>query len=81
MSEVEVGNSKPVHETETRVHLTDEQINDIAERAAKKAVESMANMVYQEVGKGILKKALFLIGAAVIGAIIWMKEHNWTTGH
>ena len=68
-------------ERRVNTRLTEEQIEDIAERAAKKAVQDMTNMVYREVGKGVLKKALFLIGAAAVGAIIWAKEHNWITGH
>lgn len=68
-------------ERRARSHMTEEQIDDIAERAAKKAVSEMTDMVYREVGKGVVKKVLFLVGAAVVGAVIWAKEHNLLTGH
>ena len=47
--------------------LSEEQI-EIAERAAEKAVEKMTNQIYLEVGKGVVKKALYLLGALVVGA-------------
>ena len=59
------------------VHLTDEQIEEIAERAAKKAVEQMTNQIYMEVGKGVVKKALYLLGAFIVGAGIWAKAKGW----
>ena len=48
--------------------LSEEQIEEIAERAAEKAVEKMTNQIYLEVGKGVVKKALYLLGALVVGA-------------
>jgi hypothetical protein len=53
--------------------LTDLEIEEIAERAAEKAVEKF----YLEVGKQTVKKALMVIGAGVIFLLIWMG----TTGH
>ena len=44
------------------VQLTDEQIEEIAEKAAEKAVEKMTNQIDMEVGKGVVKKALYLLG-------------------
>lgn len=61
------------------VQLTDEQIEEIAERAAKKAVEQMTNQIYLEVGKGVVKKALYLLGAFVIGVGLWAKAKGWLT--
>ena len=57
--------------------LSEEQIEEIAERAAEKAVEKMTNQIYLEVGKGVVKKALYLIGAFVVGAGIWAKAKGW----
>lgn len=48
--------------------LTDEQIDDIADRAAKRALE----MVYAEVGRSVLKKAAWLVGVVVVGLFIWL---------
>ena len=60
-------------------HLSDEQIEDIAERAAEKAVEKMTSGVYQAIGKSILDKALYLTGAIGLGVWFWMKKNGWVT--
>lgn len=57
--------------------LSEEQIEEIAERAADKAVEKMTNRIYLEVGRGVVKKALLLIGAFVVGAGLWAKAKGW----
>jgi hypothetical protein len=67
----------PVDRRKPSVQLTDEQIEEIAERAAKKAVEQMTNQIYMEVGKGVVKKALYLLGALIVGAGIWAKAKGW----
>lgn len=48
--------------------LTDEQINVIAERAAEKAIAK----VYEQIGRSVVKKALFVIGAAVVAVLAWL---------
>lgn len=67
----------PVDRRKPSVQLTDEQIEEIADRAAKKAVEQMTNQIYMEVGKGVVKKALYLLGAFIVGAGIWAKAKGW----
>jgi len=67
----------PVDRRKPSVQLTDEQIEEIAERAAKKAVEQMTNQIYLEVGKDVVKKALYLLGAFIVGAGIWAMAKGW----
>ena len=50
-------------------HLTEEQIETIAERAATKALER----VYAQIGKSVVQKFLFLVGAAIVAIAAWMK--------
>lgn len=55
--------------------LTDEAyIEEIAEKAAEKAIEKLTAHVYQEVGKSVVSKALYIIGAASIGLYLWLKS-------
>jgi hypothetical protein len=54
---------------ERRAALTDEQIELIAERAAEKALEK----VYASVGKSVVHKLLWLIGAAALAAFAYFK--------
>lgn len=44
-------------------YLTEADMDRIAERAAEKALER----VYTQIGKSVVNKALFLIGAAALG--------------
>lgn len=48
--------------------LTEAEIDSIAERAAKKALES----VYADVGRSVLKKAAWLAGVIMIGIAMWL---------
>jgi len=50
------------------MNLSDEQIDVIAERAAQKALQ----IVYAEVGKGVMKKLAWLIGIVIVGAAVWL---------
>jgi tetrahydromethanopterin S-methyltransferase subunit G len=55
--------------------LTDEEyIEEIAEKAAEKAIEKLTAHVYQEVGKSVVSKALYIIGACSIGLYLWLKS-------
>lgn len=49
-------------------HITDEQINDIAERAATVALER----VYTQIGKSVVSKVLWLLGAAALAVVAWL---------
>ena len=56
-------------ERRSAAHLTEEQIELIAERAATKALER----VYAQIGKSVVQKFLFVVGAATIAALAWLK--------
>jgi hypothetical protein len=53
--------------TEPR-YLTEHDIDEIAEKAAERALEK----VYAQVGQNILKKLAWLIGLAAIGLAMWL---------
>lgn len=57
--------------------LTEEQIDTIAERAADKAVEKLTNHIYMEVGRGVIKRVVYVLGAFVIGVVLWAKKQGW----
>lgn len=48
--------------------LTEAEIDHIAEKAAKRALDS----VYAEVGRNVLKKLAWLIGVVVISLALWL---------
>lgn len=54
--------------------LSDEQIEAIAEKAAEKAVAKITAVVYQNVGKSVVERAFWLIGALAIGLYFWLSS-------
>lgn len=48
------------------IHLTEEQMDEVAERAAKKVFA----IFYQEVGRSVVKKLLWLTGITIAGLAI-----------
>jgi hypothetical protein len=52
--------------------LTEEQIDEIAERAAEKAVEKVIEHFYAEVGKGVVRKAMWIVGIAAVALFAWL---------
>ena len=54
--------------------LDDTAIEKIAERAAEKAVEKLTKHVYQEVGKSVVSKFVYIVGACSVGLYLWMKS-------
>lgn len=55
-------------------NLTEEQIELIAEKAAEKAIEKLTSHVYQEVGKSVVGKLFYIVGACAIGLYLWLKS-------
>ena len=59
--------------TENRV-LTTDDIDMIAERAARKALD----IVLVEVGRSVVKKTLFIVGVVFVGALVLLKTGKLT---
>ena len=57
-----------------RLPLSEDQIEEIAEKAAEKAIEKLTNHVYQEVGRSIVSKLFYIVGACSLGAYLWLKN-------
>ena len=54
--------------------LNDTAIEQIAEKAAEKAIKKLTAQVYQEVGKSVISKFVYIIGACSIGLYLWLKS-------
>lgn len=65
-------------ETQTRSPdrslLDDSELEEIAERAAEKAIKKLTNHVYQEVGKSVISKFVYIVGACSLGLYLWLKS-------
>ena len=57
--------------------LTEEQIEDIAERAARKAVELAKNEMYTGVGKRVVNGIFYVVGAVALGLFAVGVHYGW----
>jgi hypothetical protein len=55
----------------------DARMEAIAELAAKKALEH----VYADIGKGVLKKLIWLIGISVLALLSWLAGRGYLPPH
>jgi hypothetical protein len=53
-------------------HLSADDIDRIAETAAKKALQK----VYAEIGQSVLRKMAWLLGIALLGLLMWLGTKN-----
>lgn len=54
--------------------LTEEQIEEIAERAAERAMKKLTDHMYKEVGKGVVNKLFWIVGVISVGLYLWLKQ-------
>ncbi|MDR3414227.1 MAG: hypothetical protein P4L87_25245 [Formivibrio sp.] len=52
--------------------LDAETIENIAEKAADRAIEKMTAQVYQDIGRGIVSKLFWLCGVVLVGLAFWL---------
>lgn len=53
--------------------LTEAQIDDIAEKAANKAVAKLTDRVYRDVGKSVIEKFAWIVGVSAIALFLWLQ--------
>ena len=61
--------------TEERRHvlsLSEEQLDEIAQRAANRAFE----MIYQEIGRGVIKRLYWGVGVTVVAVLMWLGANH-----
>lgn len=56
--------------------LSEEQVEEIAERAALKAVEKTEARMYQAVGKGVVSKIYWIVGVSAVAVYIYLVKHG-----
>lgn len=61
----------------TQTHISDKQIEEIAEKAAEKAIAMMTSGVYQSIGKSVVDKFLYITGALALAVWIWAKNKGY----
>lgn len=61
-------------QNQTPSTLTEEQIEEIAERAAERAMKKLTDHMYKEVGRGVVNKLFWIIGVISVGLYLWLKQ-------
>lgn len=64
-------------ERRVQAHITDDQIEAIAEKAAERAVELMTQGVYKSIGKSVVEKFFYIVGALSLALWLWAKKNGW----
>lgn len=63
-------------ERRAKAHITEDQIEEIAEKAAEKAIDKLTGDVYKAVGKSVISKFIWIVGASAVGVLIWAKKNG-----
>ena len=63
--------------THTEFMLSDQQLEEIIEKAADRAVEKMQHQIFVAVGKGVLTKLFYIIGLAAVGLWAWLESKGF----
>jgi hypothetical protein len=58
-------------------YLTSKDIERVAERAAEKAVKKITEQVYLEVGRSVVNKFLWAVGAITVGFVLWLHSKGF----
>ena len=53
---------------------TEEQIEEIAERAAERAMKKLTDHMYKEVGRSVVSKLFWIVGIISVGMYLWLKQ-------
>jgi hypothetical protein len=67
----------PQVERRKELQLSDEHIEQIAERAAVKAMEKLTNQAYMSIGKGVVNKLFVVVGVLASAAYFWALGKGW----
>jgi hypothetical protein len=68
------GNS--AEERRKTVLISDEQMTEIAEMAAAKAIEKMTTDFYKSVGQTVVSRGLIMLGALSFAGYLWAKKQG-----
>jgi hypothetical protein len=56
------------------LNLTEDQIEEIAERAAERAMAKLTDHMYKQVGKSVVSKLFWIVGVISVGLYLWLKQ-------
>ena len=56
--------------------LSDAEMEIVAEKAAEKAIQKLTSHVYEEVGRSVVSKLFYIVGAGAVGLYLWAKHQG-----
>jgi hypothetical protein len=77
VSEEEVSYEGPDRRRVFHNTLSEEQLEEIAERAAEKAIAKVTQDLYTSIGKAVLTKVVWSVGVAWVALIIWLNAKGF----
>lgn len=57
--------------------LVDGAMEELAEKAADRAIAKLTATVYQEVGRSVINKMFYITGALALGVYLWAKGQGY----
>jgi hypothetical protein len=57
--------------------MTEAEMDQLAEKAAEKAIKRMTEEAYREVGRQTLKGVTYIVGVLTLVCIIWLANHGY----
>ena len=57
--------------------LTETEMDQLAERAAQKAVKRMTEEAYREVGRQTLRGVTYIVGVLTVAGLLWLANHGY----
>ncbi len=67
----------PDKQTTSFHDLNDEQIEEIAERAADRAIQKLTDEAYRSIGKSIVNKLFYIVGVLSVALYFWAIQRGW----
>lgn len=64
-------------ERRKEAHLTDDQIEAIASKAAELAVQKMTDNAFRAIGKGVVQKFFYVVGVLFLGGVGFAQAKGW----
>lgn len=57
--------------------IPEEQMQELVEQAAAKAVEKLSAEFYTSVGKTVISRTFFIVGGLAVASVIYLKSKGW----
>jgi len=57
--------------------VTDSELDQLAEKAADKAVAKMTDAAFKDIGRRTVKGIAYVAGVLTVVVLLWLANHGW----